>query len=868
MGGQRTDRILVGIALAILLLAGGAFYFDGWMWGNRRNAGDKIGTIELKSGDVRMKFDGDLKWNRAARGQDLNYNDSIFAGQGSSAELKLGQTKMTVTENTLIVLRRDKDVNFLNLNYGTLLGKVAKNEKVVIDTGGGNKPIELTTTSNAQIVIKKAAGKTQLDVVSGEAHVVVDGKKKKVEKNSRVVLDDKAPSTKVEQVKLLALNPLKDQTIYSEKPYEIPFNWAFSTGREPQSGDKFTLEFAAEPTFKTLHATKIVSGALETKMNVSRSLSLFYRVRGPQGQMSQTEKVNFVRLEKPVIVKPIAGQKMLTPPGQNAMVEMEFKRPERSQVWYQIAADPEFKQILSEAAIPETRKIQELAIGSYFLRAKGDFGNKNFTDWSEPVPFEIEAQLEQLRLTEVPARNKILIPNRNYPSALYGASEEKVSKFLVNRGFLKDYFPFPKSSFDQLKVKFDGEESAVAQTGVNWPERAMRPGKYGFRYQVNKVGFQPSPVSDHKEVEIMAEAPRAVGTPSYGDMVDDSRREVKFQFTPLLFAKSYDVEFSTDPRFSMVRKINVPEPRVATEVTAERQYWRARARDKSGRVISDYSTPEQITPPLPEPKIQLAKNDEIREQRKPAQAEDSIRTRVEKVKEERWEKNGWWTWFGSGYNYITYGQSTPRGSVTSEGPKAGSQYIEAGYTNSSGYGGVFSYKNTPGNLTVPNAVVDKNSFNWTTVSIEALMKRLTNFKLLEAPVVYGLRAGVQQHKVPYLNLDADTNLNMRTNEMTTGSLGVMAEWMRRRWTYHWLMRYQVPFQSKAQGASEFSITPTFAFDGSVGLSYNITQQLKAGAFWYGQWHQYNFVYGDGDVTNSGFQSLFYSNADLRLGFDF
>jgi hypothetical protein len=97
MGGQtRTDRILIGVALLILLLAGGAFYFDDWMWGYRRDAGDKIGVIDAKSGDVRMKFDGDLKWNRAARGQDLNYNDSIFAGKGSKAELRLGQTKMTV----------------------------------------------------------------------------------------------------------------------------------------------------------------------------------------------------------------------------------------------------------------------------------------------------------------------------------------------------------------------------------------------------------------------------------------------------------------------------------------------------------------------------------------------------------------------------------------------------------------------------------------------------------------------------------------------------------------------------------------------------------------------------------------------------
>jgi hypothetical protein len=865
MGGQtRTDRILIGVALLILLLAGGAFYFDDWMWGYRRDAGDKIGVIDAKSGDVRMKFDGDLKWNRAARGQDLNYNDSIFAGKGSKAELRLGQTKMTVAENTLIVLRRERDVNFLNLNYGTLLGKVAKNEKVVIDTGNGNKPIELTTTSNAQIVVRKAQGKTQLDVVSGEALLVIDGKKKKVQKDSRVVMDDKSPSTKVEPIKLIALAPLKDQTLYSENPVEIPFNWGWNTQRPAQAKDKFTLEFANEPTFKKIHASKVVTGALETKMSASKTLSLFYRVRGPHGEASQIEKVNFVRMQKPVIVKPVAEQKLLTPPGQNALVELEFKRPEQSQVWYQVAADPEFKQIVGEALIPETRKIQELAVGSYFVRARGDFGNKNYSSWSEPVPFKIDPQLEQLHLSSVPANNKILIPNQSYPAALYGASDEKVRRFLANRGFLKDYFPFAPGAVDQLKIKLDHESEAIAQNGRNWPERALRPGKYGYVYQVTKLGFQDSPVSEHKQVVIADEPPRALGAPLYGDVDENNRREVQLQFTPLLFAKSYDVEFSKDPRFGTVRKINTNGPNVKIEIVSERQYWRARARDKDGRVISDYSTPEQLTPPAPQPKLQLA---QAEPERKPA-AEERIRTRVEKIKEERWEKNGWWAWFGSGYNYITYGQSTPRGTVDSKGPKSGSQYVEAGYTNHSGYGGVFSYKNTPGKLTVQNAAVDRNDFNWTTVSIEALMKRLTSFKLLDAPVAYGLRMGVQQHRVPYLNLDADTSLQMRTNEITTGSLGLMAEWMRHRWTYHWLMRYQVPFASKAEGASQFSITPTFAFDGSVGLSYNFTQQLKAGVFWYGQWHQYNFSYTADDVTNAGFQSLFYSNADLRVGFDF
>lgn len=111
---DRADRLLISVALVILFMTGAAFYFDNWMWGGKKVRGARIGSISAKSGDVRVKFEGDLKWGKASRGQDLVYNDSIYAGGGGQAELALGNSQMTVQENTLIVLRRDKDISFLN----------------------------------------------------------------------------------------------------------------------------------------------------------------------------------------------------------------------------------------------------------------------------------------------------------------------------------------------------------------------------------------------------------------------------------------------------------------------------------------------------------------------------------------------------------------------------------------------------------------------------------------------------------------------------------------------------------------------------------------------------------------------------------
>ena len=115
---NRTDRILVLVALAVFFVASGLFYFDGWIWGNRHDRGDHIGIVAARSGDVRMKFNGDLKWQRASDGQDLIYNDSIYAGAGAHAQLQMGESEMVISENTMIVLRRDQNTNFSSSSKG------------------------------------------------------------------------------------------------------------------------------------------------------------------------------------------------------------------------------------------------------------------------------------------------------------------------------------------------------------------------------------------------------------------------------------------------------------------------------------------------------------------------------------------------------------------------------------------------------------------------------------------------------------------------------------------------------------------------------------------------------------------------------
>jgi len=567
-------------------------------------------------------------------------------------------------------------------------------------------------------------------------------------------------------------------------------------------------------------------------------------------------------------VQPVANTHYLIPAERNARIEVEFNRPPGVSVWFQVANDPEFQSVVTHESTVDPKTIREFPPGQYFIRAKSDFGEGHETAWTDPVPFVVDRKFEKLDLNQAPLQTRVLIPNQPYPEAMYKADPEVVKEFLAKKGLLGDFFVFPRESYDEIHLQFSTSTKIQTQNDGAWPKGKLRPGRYQYKYQTTKKGYQPSNWSDPKNLEIAMEPPKPDGDIQYGTTAANGESEARWKMTPILYAGSYDVEISHDPYMRSARELRVTEPIVKAPLNGE-NYWRARARDPQGRIISDFSPIYKLKPNVP---VYLAKNPPPPEPpaRKPAAVERE-QTRVDRSIEEPIVKAGWWAWFGLGENYVDYRQSA-NGNVSIEDShlKGPSQYLEVGFLAQNTWGGIFTAKQTPGeiNPTLKDGeTLDSTSYKWQTLSFEGIRQKASPFSLFGTPVIYGLRLGIQQHEVPFIYVDSSGDLHMRSNTLTMASAGILAEWSRKRWTYYWLMRYQYPLTSQASGGA-FSINPVFAFDGSVGTSYNITQQLKAGLFWYGQWHQYNFTYAGEDQTNTGFQSLFYSNVDLRLGYDF
>lgn len=226
-------------------------------------------------------------------------------------------------------------------------------------------------------------------------------------------------------------------------------------------------------------------------------------------------------------------------------------------------------------------------------------------------------------------------------------------------------------------------------------------------------------------------------------------------------------------------------------------------------------------------------------------------------------KPEFWLWAGFGENYQYHKQSIPSVSGQSkfqniQGPTL---YVMAGLLGAS-TGAEFSYKETPGRMeSSPKVTVLDGDFTWKTLTGEGLYKFVNSNSYL--------RFGFQHHSLPFMDLDTtNATLTVRANTLTMATIGYEHTYsISKKLRCEWLFRYQYPIQVGTSTGRDFSVKPEFAFDGSLGGVYKINDIVRVGLFWYGQWHQFKFDYTS-NTSFMGKQTLFYSNFDFRVGWEF
>ncbi|KYG67267.1 hypothetical protein AZI86_09695 [Bdellovibrio bacteriovorus] len=252
----------------------------------------------------------------------------------------------------------------------------------------------------------------------------------------------------------------------------------------------------------------------------------------------------------------------------------------------------------------------------------------------------------------------------------------------------------------------------------------------------------------------------------------------------------------------------------------------------------------------------------------PEKNPETLKTSKEEETKLLLPKIDFWAWAGLGVNYTSSSQTVEGFSELEFGRiKGPSTMLRAGFYVSDNAGLELGFKNTPGEAKSSESItVNDGEYNWLTMSAEALYRPVEKVKHSE----WTWRLGLQQHQMPFLHVDGANEVSMVETSMTNLSLGFeYKKQLKKRLRLEWLMRYQYPIAASNNEGTNFKVSPTVSFDGSLGTAYQLSENTFIGVYWYGQYHDFDFKYQTPSTAEvSGRQSLFFTNFDLRLGMEF
>ncbi|OFZ10577.1 MAG: hypothetical protein A2Z20_08940 [Bdellovibrionales bacterium RBG_16_40_8] len=246
-----------------------------------------------------------------------------------------------------------------------------------------------------------------------------------------------------------------------------------------------------------------------------------------------------------------------------------------------------------------------------------------------------------------------------------------------------------------------------------------------------------------------------------------------------------------------------------------------------------------------------------------------------------YSRRKWGVWGGFGINDLKYEQKSAdtSTSLSYESFSGPTLYGKIARSINKEFSVQITANRAPGEVKSSTSTqVSQGTYYWSFLTGE-LTYFHKNWKINHQKKIseFGVQLGTQYHMVPFL-MRASTSdpsiYSVEENDVFLATIG--GTWIlhyNRYWYFETFMRYQIPYLS----GSLYDVSYKFAFDGSAGIIYRLKTNWRLGAFWYGQWHEYNFSHhkdkyfeanGGGGPYIGGEQSLFFSNIEARIGYEF
>ncbi len=586
------DRAILAVCLIVVLLC--AFLMtQGRFSSDDTSKLSAVGRIERSENDVRQKHQTGFNWRGADNADAVFEGDSIFTGESSKVKVIFnGGGELEIDPKSLVVINTRNGELELDLRYGAFSGNLSEGQKITV-------------------------------IKDGE-RTVVTGKGKRLTISDA---DFKKPSPQ-KLVKGINLNSPNSNSVYWNG--EINYSWTDVEEKAP-----YMLEFSAGATFKK----KIAEFELaDLQMSAKPDFQLyhkankrefFWRVRSKAKPtlVSEVRKVTIYKDVPPALTTPAHNFIQYVTPEviDGSVVQLTWTEPGLSQEYnVQISKDEGFNELVTAQATVNLKfDTSPLEQGEYFWRVQGTHPLRSNAPWSEIRKFTVIEKAKVLA-PKLAASEKVYVLPLN--KVLKQASNKKYEKLGVP---VSDYPTFKwnqvtgASAYD-LEVSTDKSFNTFAShkvepTSPEFKFAVMKPGTMVWRVRTvlaNGESTEPSAAS-----QVKTELP-----PPPTKNVETQTDALKVSWSPLIFARHYEVQWSTDDQFNAPSSATTSADSYLIKPTVSPQYslfWRIRALDQQKRPLSAFSesqvlravrklasnegADESITRPIPrEPRAQTS----------------------------------------------------------------------------------------------------------------------------------------------------------------------------------------------------------------------------------------------------------------------
>ena len=582
-----------------------------------------VGQFTKHANDVRRRMQDGFSWSNISKSESVYEGDSVFTGESSTADIGLKSGgHLSIDSKSLVVIHTTDHGLQLDLQYGSMTGKVNEGVPIVVSQNG---VLQELSSHGAEIRISAGADKkSKIEVISGDVELkpVVKSKtavKQTLHKNDVVHLE--APPVQ-KKLALEVVEPSSGRILWLADQAPVALSW-----KDPQESkdSSYRVELSNDssfstPLFSTTTTDKTYSLS-EANRPASGAQPFFWHVArvakpGVAPDTSDTTRATKLTIYPdvpPLLVSPTAAQIFkytATDKSPALPIDLVWTDNAGSNSFnVQVAQDEEFEKVVFENKVTDAKTPKTtttpLASGHYFWRVMGLHEQRKKPLWSQMAEFSIQEEsiqlappvLKDLHLT-------YLIPFsvlKNTPASVIqsgqGVPTEKMRPL--------EWSPVTGAANYEVEIsnREDFKNSSripLADVKAFAPSR-VQPGSFYARVRAKSAKAE-SPPSNVARVDVTVPAPVIKPVAPVTEVFPDKKsydlghHEFKMTWTPVPFAHHYEFDKAVDEKFKKGRRYSAKKNLEEIQaVESGSTLARVRAVDKNGDPISGFSTIEVVS---------------------------------------------------------------------------------------------------------------------------------------------------------------------------------------------------------------------------------------------------------------------------------